>query len=175
MSWRKRQTSIKTICQSHQEHKKSYQLLLLLLRKQTNVSPTYSSCSLRCKQMSRTTCALPPQQNRSAIKPEGNKHKVFSFFMLPRTKVNTSVVGPLKYTESEPYSHCVCVCVCVKPLFAGQSPQEEPAVEKTAIFSWDGSTVRSNIEGLMHRNVHFPFFSSVAWLFTWTKTADAGC
>lgn len=54
---------------------------------QINLTTTYSSNSLCCKQTSHTTSTLPPQQNPSQIKPEGNKHhKVFSFFRAAKNK-----------------------------------------------------------------------------------------
>lgn len=81
---------------------------------QTNVSPTYSNNSLCCEQTSHNQHTSP--YNKTGVKPEGNKHhKVFSFFMLPRTKVNPCVVGAFDIDrESEPSLLCqnLCVFVC---------------------------------------------------------------
>ena len=85
-----------SICQSCKEGKQT--------------SHSYSSNSLCCKWTSHThththktsRAHFPPQRNPRQIKPEGNKHhEVFSFFMLPRTKVSPCMVGPLIQTERE--------------------------------------------------------------------------
>lgn len=65
------------------------------------------------KEMSHKCAHFPHNKTRVKIKPEGNKHKVLSFFMLPRTKVNPCVWWAFYIDRVSPAcTLCACVSVC---------------------------------------------------------------